>query len=185
MPHCGMENRKLSFPYAIAGVCALLLSACSVSTPLAVSSSRSELGTGLTSGASIALVTVENPSSLKGRFAAALKQALANNSIAISDGAALLADYSIAQSNASGGILRGEGEKVESDEQQDWAAAPRPDGNFDECEAQRLRATFVVFSRTDGRVTYRGTSEAIECSFDNSALAEFAESLVKDAMTGS
>ncbi|MEO1731377.1 MAG: hypothetical protein AAFR64_11630 [Pseudomonadota bacterium] len=182
MPLRRAENRRLGLPVGIAAACAVLLSACSVSSPLAVSSSRPEASAGLTAGAAIALETADNPSSLRGRFAAALSQEFADNAITLDPDAALLADFSIAQSDASGGILRGEGKAVENEEEQDWAAAPREDRTFDECEAQRLRASFVIYSRAQGTVTYRGTVEAIECRFDDATLAEFAASLVKDAL---
>ena len=182
MPHQRADIRSFGLPIAVAAACAVLLSACSVSSPLAVSSSRPEAGASLSAGTAIALETDDSPGSLRGRFAAALTQVLADNAITLDTDAELLADFSIAQSDASGGILRGEGKAVENEEEQDWAATPREDRTFDECEAQRLRASFVIYSRAQGTVAYRGTGEAIECRFDDAALAEFAASLIKDAM---
>lgn len=119
---------------------------------------------------------------ISARFATALAEALQNNGIALADDAELVADTSIAQSDALSGIVRGEGAQAASAENQDWLVEPRERGRFDKCSAQRLRATFVLYSRTTGSVVYRGSGEAVECDFGDTDLDIFAQALVADAL---
>lgn len=157
---------------------ALLVAACAVSSPLEITST----GPGLDRGQSVALSLPEDTESLRGRFAAALAQALEAEAVRIAPDAPILADFSVAQSVATAGVIRGEGQPIEGNEGQDWYAEPRKERTFDKCEAQRLRATFVLYDKATGELAYRGSGVAIECDFDAEALREFADGLVANAL---
>ena len=158
--------------------CALALCACSVSSPLAITST----GEGLERGASVAFAAVEDPAPLEARFRLVMEDTLASQSILLSDRANLIAQISAAQSDASSGLLSGDWAATIDEDDQNWIAQPRPDRPLDRCNAQRLRATLTIYDRATGEVVYRGASEAIECSFGDEALDAFAQGLVADAM---
>ena len=172
-----MQNRRWRLSASVAMVMATLVSACSVSSPLEISST----GAGLERGASLKLSRSEDAQSLKGRFEAALAEALTQGAVPLSDQAQFVADISVAQAGASGGVVRGEGEADKSDADQDWISTPRERRTFDRCKAQRLRATLVIYDKVAGTVIYRGSGQATQCEFDQSDLTEFANALVQDA----
>lgn len=157
---------------------ALALCACSVSSPLAITST----GEGLERGASVAFAPVEDAAPLEARFTATMENALASQSILLAENANLIAQISAAQSNASNGLLSGDWAATNDEDDQNWIAQPRRDRPLDRCNAQRLRATLTIYDRATGEVVYRGASEAIECSFGDEALDAFAQGLVADAM---
>ena len=130
----------------------------------------------------VALAPVEDRSGLQRQFATALSEALTGQGLGLSPEARLIADFSVAQSAASAGIVRGEGATGPDAVDEDWLTAPREKRRFDKCEAQRLKATLVLYNRTDGSVAYRGSGEAIECAFDEADLKQFAQALVVDAL---
>ena len=159
------------------------LTACAVSSPLSVTST----GAGFESNRRVALTAAEDPASLQARFTASVSQALSDQGLALDADAPLTADISVSQNTASSGIVRGEGSKAEDTQnagepEQDWLTAPREKRRFDKCEAQRLRATLVIYNRADGSLAYRGSGEATECGFGEADLAAFAQALVADAL---
>lgn len=168
------------FHRAIGGLAlAFGLSACAVSTPLAITST----GQGLGSTSSVSLDSQEQPSSDRSRFGAALRSAFESRSIGFSADAPVLADFSVSQGDASAGVLAGKGEDTEDPDQRDWIATPRRSRSFDKCEAQRLRATLVLYDRASGAIIYRGSGEATECDFGQAEMAAMADGLVADALS--
>lgn len=158
--------------------CALTLAACVVSSPLEIRSS----GAGLQRGAPVSLVRPDDADGLSARFASAVERALVDRSVTLAQDARFIADISVAKRPASAGLIRGEGSEPEQGQEPDWLVRPREKERFDKCEAQRLRATLVIYDRSNGSVAYRGSGQAIECAFGDSDLAEFARSLVADAL---
>ncbi|MEO0590876.1 MAG: hypothetical protein AAFZ11_09990 [Pseudomonadota bacterium] len=157
---------------------ALGLAACSVSSPLAITS----VGDGLERGASLALVDPEDKGQLDARFRAAVKDALSSQSVQIADQSTLIAEVSASQSDASNGVLSGDGAQATDEDSQDWIARPRRDKPLDRCKAKRLRATVTIYSSAADGLAYRGSGEAIDCSFDDEDLRRFAQALVNDAL---
>ena len=165
---------------APAVLCALPLAACAVSSPLAISST----GEGAARGLSVTIEQPESASGLRGQFADALSAAFASQSVAVAKDSQLIADFSVSQAPAAAGVLSGKGDKPEI-APEDWIAQPREKRRFDECEAQRLRATLVLYDRTTSTMVYRGTGSATECDFSEADFAAMADSLVKDALSKS
>ncbi len=160
---------------------AVPLASCAVTEPLTITSTGGE--SGLARGVAVALNMPDDPSSQRGRFAEALGEAMAARSVQIADDAPLLADISIARGDASGGVINGPGNPATSE--QDWIATPRRDRRFDKCEAERLRATLVLYDRASGAIAYRGSGTATQCGFADADIAAMAQGLVDDAMTRS
>ena len=158
--------------------CALSLAACSVSSPLAITST----GDGVEQGSRLSLIIPQDAAPLETRFAAAVERALSSQSIGLADKSTLIAEITAAQSEASSGFLGGDWAQAVDEDNQDWIARPRRDRPLDRCKAQRLRATLTVYDSATGTLAYRGSGEAIECSFEEQALVEFAEELVADAL---
>jgi hypothetical protein len=154
------------------------LAGCAVSSPFAIQST----GAGPQRETSITLASAAEADSTRGHFARALEQAFAARSVRVAEGAPLLADFSATVSLAQSGVLRGKGDTVEASAEPDWIAAPRRPRRFDKCDAQRLRATLVVYDRANGAITYRGSGEGTDCAFDDGAIADLADRLVADAM---
>jgi hypothetical protein len=161
---------------ALGGV--LALSACAVSSPLEIRSR----GAGLQPGMPVSLVRPEEDTGLNARFASAVERALTDRSLVLVEDARFIADISVARRDASSGIIRGEGTRPVEGQEPDWLVRPRDKERFDKCKAQRLRATLVIYDRSNGSVAYRGSGQAIACGFDDSDLAEFAQNLVADAL---
>ncbi len=153
------------------------LASCAVTEPLAITSTGS--GNGLARGSSVVLGAPDDLSSERGRFAGALAKAMMARSVRIADDGALLADFSIARADASGGVMNGPGNSAASE--QDWIASPRRDRRFDKCEAERLRATLVLYDRAGGAIVYRGSGNATQCGFADADITALAQGLVDDA----
>ncbi len=130
----------------------------------------------------MAISSDDDTASERGRFAKALQDALAARSLTQADDAPLIADFSIARTAAAGGVAKGKGEAGKGKQAPDWIAAPRPDRRFDKCNAQRLRATLVLYDRASGAIVYRGSGVATECGFTDADLATLAQGLVDDAL---
>ncbi len=165
----------------IVGGC-LVLTACSVSAPLAV---RSTTGLAPAQPAQIALsLPDEGGETLKGQFADALQQSLSGRGIAAPE-AALIADYAISMGPAEIGVQQPQDEAEPLERDPDWIAPPRPARRFDECKAQELRGTLLVLDRSSGAVTYRGQGTVVECEFGDAEIAELADGLVADYLSKS
>ncbi len=154
------------------------MAGCAVSQPLEITST----GSGMARGASVTITAEDDAASERGRFAKALQDALAARSSTQADDAPLIADFSIARTAAAGGVINGKGEAGQGKQAPDWIAAPRPDRRFDKCNAQRLRATLVLYDRANGAIVYRGSGMATECGFTDADIAALAHGLVDDAV---
>jgi len=170
---------------------AAMLASCAVAKPLAITSA----GPGIARGSTVAITMPEQRLSERGRFSDALSKAMMARNVQVSEAppsgverdkkAQLLADFSVSTTDASSGVLKGEGRYAEGEAEQDWITPPRRDRRFDECEAKRLRATLVLFDASTGEMVYRGSGEATDCEFDDAELTTLAGQLVEDALTRS
>ncbi len=171
---------------AQAGACAFLLSACAVSSPLAVQSTRADIAA---QNMQIAIALPDDgEQTLKARFAAALMGSVSSSRLAISPDGQLVADYAISTGSAELGVLSSQGVQSSqggqsSENGQDepvWIAPPREPKRFDECEAMVLRGSLLLIDRNTGIAVYRGTGTMTDCDFDDDDLREMADGLIAD-----
>lgn len=163
----------------LAALAAGLTTACSVSVPLVVDSTSQ----GIPRSGSVAIALPEDEiETARGRFGASLSRAFTAEAYSIDPSGALIADYAIAISDASDGMLGGEPRPQGIEQDPDWIAEPRRPRNFDKCDAQRLRGTLVLFDRASSAVVYRGKASRIECEFSDADIAAMATALVRDAL---
>ena len=165
----------IAFPALLA---ASLLSACAVSTPVSIASTSGQLPP----QAAVQVAPVEEDNSLRATFATALKNALASQIASLGSAsnstAPVIAEFAIAMRDAKTGVA----DPAESDAAAiAWESRPRNHHIFDNCSAQRLRATLVLLNREDGQMLYRGVGEADACNYSNAQMAELARALVTDA----
>lgn len=157
-----------------------MLSACAVSTPVQIRSS----GDGSSARVGVLIPVVgDDAGSDRAKFAAALMEAFAKNSVSTGSETGLVADYSLSINDASSGIA------VNSSEAEPqtaaWIVAPRDKKRFDECGGQRMLGTLILFNRNSGSMVYRGQAAQIECEFKPSDIEKMADQLVEDALKAS
>jgi hypothetical protein len=165
---------------AQAGACAFLLSACAVSSPLAVQSTRADIAA---QNMQIAIALPDDgEQTLKARFAAALMGSVSSSRLAISPDGQLVADYAISTGSAEVGVLSSQGGQSSENGQDEpvWIAPPRAPKRFDECEAMVLRGSLLLIDRNTGIAVYRGTGTMTDCDFDDDDLREMADGLIAD-----
>jgi hypothetical protein len=165
------------------------LAACAVSAPLDLRST----GAGATSLSEITLASPAEPETGdRAQFADALTQAFARHGLRSAAAAQVVADFAFAISPAGDGIVAGDPQSTnrgvatqgaaDAEPQLNWLAQPRRARRFDQCAAQRMRATLVLFDRGNGQQVYRGQASQIECGFTDADIAAMADALVKDAI---
>ncbi|KLI62811.1 hypothetical protein [Aurantiacibacter marinus] len=111
-------------------------------------------------------------------FGQILAEKLPGHSILLTDTAPVIAEFAISARDAGGGLAdpaASTGDTVA------WESRPRNRGRFDNCEAQRLRATLLLVSRVDGSVVYRGVGESETCAAGGQEMADLADILISDA----
>ena len=168
------------------GACVFLLSACAVSSPLAVQSTRADV-TAQNMQIVIALPD-DGDQTIKARFAAALIGSLSSRGMATSPDGQLVADYAVSTGSAEVGVLSSRGGQSSqsgepSENGQDepvWIAPPRPAKRFDECEAMVLRGSLLLIDRNTGIAVYRGTGTMTDCDFGDEDLRAMADGLIAD-----
>ena len=164
----------------IATALAGLLSACAVSSPLQVTSN----GAGAAPRSGVELPDLaEEPAEERRAFANALQRALVAQSVRVAAESPLLAEYSFSIGEATGGTVAGKGDDVTAGAEPDWIAEPRNKHWLDRCDAQRMRGTLVLFSRTDGSIVYHGEASQIACSFSDEDITALSNALVADAFS--
>ena len=151
-----------------------VLAACSVVTPASITSTTGQLP----QGQSVQLAPFEQDGSLRAAFGQALVDAMAAQSIERLDGAPVIAEFAIGARDASAGLAD---PAASSDAAVVWESLPRDQSRFDNCEAQRLRATLVLLDRAGGEILYRGVGESDACAFGDQELVQLADTLIADA----
>ena len=171
-----LEARQRYMRGALAAAFALVLSACAVTSPFVVESSGS-----LTAVSAVAMPEDASAGGHRAQLHSALVNAFADRSVAVSDDARYLADYSVSVRDAEGGLTTSTGPAA-SEKDIDWTARPRNSRLLDGCGAKRMRATLVLMDRETGKMAYRGEGEATACSFSDSDIAQVSRQLVGDAL---
>lgn len=158
---------------AIAG-----LSACAVATPPAIQNTAAAP----TNISSVAFPEQEKPTTLRGQWAGALRQAFKGHAVKQQDDAAFIADYAVSVRPTETGLANVQTDVETSDRQTSWASHARGRGFIEktlgECRALRVRGTLVIYEREGGAIAYRGISEAERCAVDRKVLGSMANQLV-------
>ena len=168
--HMGRALRLSALPFSAA----MVLSGCSVSSPLSIESSAS------TSPATMSAVAMQMPEedapAVTKTFASALANALASHNFNVGEDGRLLADYAISNGTAELGVQ----DKAAPGSEPAWISVPRPSKTFDECDARKLRGTLMMLDSADGSVVYHGRAEMTECDFGEEEIGAVAEALAAD-----
>ena len=169
-------SRKVSAPGRAIALLVLpaALSACAVTAPVEITTTSGVLPP----SSSVELAEFPTDESLRGRFGAALAEAMAEAAVRVDDGSPVIAEFAIAERSASTGTADPEASTPEAIV---WSSEPRDSNWLDECEARRLSGTLVLLSRDDGSLLYRGVAEATDCAFDETHFDAMAQALVSDA----
>lgn len=161
-----------------AGVLAVTLSACSVSTAPLIE----RTGPGISTSTTVTL-TGASGTPTQDKFRAALERHFASYGIPVSNSGALVVDYSMSARPAEIGLATTRPDPV-AGTAVDYVSIPREDEFLQECRPQRLRATMVIFDRGSGSLQYRGVREITLCDISATSIEEMAAELVKDAQLG-
>ena len=171
-PQARSERHRYASRLATPFLLVLALCACNVATPPRIAS------TGMAGDHAIAFVRPEGAVGLRANFAESLSDGLRDSGVTLSADGPLIADFSIAKRDAREGLAdpaaQQEGVAV------NWDSAPRNRRIFDRCSAERLRATLVLFDRTDGSVAWRGSGELEACTIGKAQVEAMANALVAD-----
>lgn len=170
----GPFSQSRRFSANVAALCsAALLSACAVHSPPAIHAS-----TGAAQGvSSVEFVSDASDAGLRKQFGEALAASFQAHGFSSEKGAASVADYSIGLRPASTSL---DGHNANDAAQ--VRSASRGKVWTDRCEAQRLRATLVVYRRSDGSPAYRGEAESQDCDISDATVNALAELLVQDML---
>ncbi|WP_340589200.1 hypothetical protein [Erythrobacter alti] len=167
-------RRKSRRIVVLASVLAPLLAGCTVTEPPSIISTMGRLP----EGHAVQMPEVEADGSLRASFGRALDAALATHSIETTSEAPLVAAFAIAVRDGQTGVADPAASNAES---VIWESTPRPNGLFDNCDGERLRATLVLLDRSDGEIVYRGVGESTECEIGEDDIVDLANVLVVDA----
>lgn len=164
-----LVNAKSAFLVAVP----LMLSACS----LAGNPSFEGYGPGLKTAASVSFHRAGD-----GAHHTVYKQALERSFLgkgySIAKDSTYVADFAISARSSDSAIA------VVKDTDPDvaYVSAARERRFLQECDGERLRATLIVFDRSDGSLAFRGMRETDLCEVTEAAISAMADELVASAV---
>lgn len=157
------------------GVLALVVSACTVTTPAAITSTQG-VARALTS---VQLLSEQDETGLRSQFANEITQSFGSRGVTLNQSAPFVADFAVSQRPAELGLQAisessEEGQAPKSDFKSRW---------YDKCKPSRVSASLVIYSRASGTVQAKSSGEFLTCPGDLSQLNDLAQILVDRALT--
>lgn len=150
----------------------VILSGCS----LAGNPSLEGYGPGLSKTDSVSLHSSGN-GSYHTAYKEALEQSFRGRGFSIATDGRYVADFAISAraSNSAIAVVK------DTDQEVAYVSAARKRKFLQECDGERLRATLIVFDRSDSSVAFRGMRESDVCEVTETAVSVMADELVASA----
>lgn len=151
-----------------------MLSACS----LTGNPSLERYGPGLDSSASISLHSL-GQSSFHTAYKEALERSFHSKGFSLTRDSKYIADFAISAraSDSAIAVVKDTSQEI------DYVSSSRERKFLQECDGKRLRATLIVFDRSDGSVAFRGIRESDVCEVTENAVSLMADELVTGAVS--